>query len=97
MWKIGNIFRLGRLIHAAGPSVFDPTLGALLAFLPGPADIEQVVFLSYIAAELRNGKVHTAAYTSPRGIRLARKLVFRNRRGTGGARQHSELDQNIPV
>ena len=66
----------GKLIHAARPDVFDPKLGALLAFSPGPADIEQVVFLSYIADELRNGKVHTAAYTSPHGILLARKLVL---------------------
>ncbi len=76
MWKVGTILRLGRLIHAAWPNAFDPQLGAFLAFSPGPADIEQVVFLSYIAAELRNGKVHTAEYTSPRGIRLARKMVL---------------------
>ena len=76
MWKIGMILRLGRLIHAAWPTAFDSKLGAFLAFSPGPADIEQVVFFSYIAAELRNGKVHTAAYTSPHGIRLARKLVL---------------------
>jgi len=76
MWKVGIILRLGRSIQAARPNVFDPKLGALLAFSPGPADIEQVVFLSYIAAELRNGKVHTSEYTSPHGIRLARKLVL---------------------
>jgi hypothetical protein len=76
MGKIGTILRLGRLIHAARPKAFDPKLGALLAFSPGPADIEQVVFLNYIAAELRNGKVHTAEYTSPHGMRLMRKLVL---------------------
>ena len=76
MWKIGTILRLGKLIQTARPNVFDPTLEALLAFSPGPADIEQVVFLNYIAAELRNGRVHSSEYTSPHGMRLARKLVL---------------------
>jgi hypothetical protein len=76
MWKIGTIFRVGRLAHAARPSVFDPKLGTLLAFSPGPADIEQLVFLNYIAAELRNGKVHSSEYTSAQGMRLVRKLVL---------------------
>jgi len=76
MWKIATILRLGRLIQASRLDIFDPRLGVLLAFSPGPADIEQVVFLSYITAELRNGKVHTAEYTSPNGIRIARKLVL---------------------
>lgn len=35
-----------------------------------------MVLLNYIAAELRNGKVHSADYTSPHGMRLARKLVL---------------------
>jgi len=61
MGKIGTILRLGRLIHAARPKAFGPKLGALLAFSPGPADIEQVVFLNFIAAELRNGKVHSSS------------------------------------
>ena len=76
MWKVGTILRVGRLIQAARPNVFDPKLGALLALSPGPADIEQVVFLNYIAAELRTGKVHSSEYTSPHGMRLARKLVL---------------------
>lgn len=76
MGKIGTILRLGRLIQAARPNVFDPTLGALLGSSPGPADIEQVVFLNYIAAELRNGKMHSAEYTPPHDMRLARKLVL---------------------
>jgi hypothetical protein len=67
---------LSRLIQAARPNVFDPKLGALLAFSPGPADIEQVVFLNYIADELRNGKVHSSEYTSARGMRLARTLIL---------------------
>jgi hypothetical protein len=76
MWKIATILRLGKLIQTARPNVFDPKLGALLAFSPGPADIEQVVFLSYIAGELRNGKVHSSEYTSAHGMRLVRKLVL---------------------
>jgi hypothetical protein len=76
MGKIGTILRLGRLIQAARPNVFDPKLGALLAFSPGPADIEQVVFLNFIAAELRNGKIHSSEYTLPHGMRLARKLFL---------------------
>ncbi len=76
MWKIGSILRLGRLIHAAWPKVFDPKLGALLALSPGPADIQQEIFLNFLASELRNGKVHSAEYTSPHGMRLARKLIL---------------------
>ncbi len=76
MWKVATILRLGRLIQDAQPNVLDPKLEAPLAFSPGPADIEQVVFLNYIAAELRNGKVHSSEYTSAHGMRLARKLVL---------------------
>jgi hypothetical protein len=84
MWKIATLLRLGRMIHAAQPNVCDPKLGALLALSPGPADIEQVVFLSYIASELRNGKVHTAEHTSAHGMWLARKLVLGlDERGVG--------------
>jgi hypothetical protein len=76
MWKIATILRQGKLIEPARPGIFNPRLRALLAFSPGPADIEQVVFLSYIASVLRNGKVHSSEFTSPHGMRLARKLVL---------------------
>jgi hypothetical protein len=104
MGKIGTILRLGRLIHAARPKTFDPKLEALLTFSPGPADIEQVVFLNYIAAELRNGKVHSSEYTSPHGMRLARKLVLgldETRVGYSSIRgwieQHPRFKKNVEV
>jgi hypothetical protein len=38
--------------------------------------MEQVILLSYAAAELRNGKVHSTEYTSAHGMKLARKIVL---------------------
>jgi hypothetical protein len=58
------------------PGIDDGSASIFLAISPGPADIEQVVFLSYIAVKLRNGKVHSSEYTSARAACDSRGSLF---------------------
>lgn len=76
MSQMATFLRVGRAIQGAVQKVFSTPVASLLAASPGPADIEQIAVLMYIATELRNGKVHSTESTSLPEIRLLRKLVI---------------------
>ena len=76
MWKVGFLMRLGRILHPLRPDLFGPGLASLLSRTPGLGDVDQYVLLNYIVSELRNGKAHSARYTSVLGMQLARKLIL---------------------
>jgi hypothetical protein len=76
MTKIAALLHVGKVIERGYPGTVGSDTARLLACSPGPADIEQIAILCYIAVKLRNGKTHKYSVTKLREMRLLRKLAL---------------------